>query len=112
MREFVNSMEKDIDVVKDKLGSSNSAGTEVPALLRRASDVERRYADQAVPEPGSVSGQFSALAGAYGLGWPVDDNATAGRKLDQELATEGKRGRFRRRWQAPSTRFGSQATGS
>jgi hypothetical protein len=92
VREFVNSMEKDIDVVKDKLDSSNAAGTDVTGLLRRASDVERRSATQTPSEAWkTLSGQLSALAGAYGLGWPVDANATAVRKTDRELATEAKR---------------------
>src|SRR5262245_30730202 len=42
VKKFLKDMEDAIDLVKDRLKSTYAAGPEVTALLRRASDVERR----------------------------------------------------------------------
>jgi hypothetical protein len=92
VRRFLDDMEKDIDLVKDRLKPDYAAGPEVTALLRRASDVERRYQTQPGGEAWkTLSGQLSALAGAYGVGWPLDGSANAARRMDRELAVEAKR---------------------
>jgi hypothetical protein len=93
VRKFVSQMEDDLDVVKDRIKPEYSAGSEVTALLRRASDVQRRNAAQGGGSEAwkTLSTQFGALAGAYGVGWPVDGAASAQRKMDRELSTEAKR---------------------
>jgi hypothetical protein len=92
VKKFLKDLEDDIDLVKDRLDSSYAAGPEVTALLRRASDVERRYQREGTPEAWkTLGGQLSELARVYGLGWPVDVSANALRKMDRELAVEAKR---------------------
>lgn len=95
VKKFVNDMKKDIETVDGRLKSSYAANPEVTAMLRRASDVERRYASQPQGAPDAwkgLSGQLKALAAAYGLPWPVDTAAAnAQRRMDGELASEVKR---------------------
>ena len=78
VNKFLRSMADDIDTVKDKLKADYAAAPEVTALLRRASDVERRT--QAQPPTSEawkpLSVQYAQLAAAYGLGWPVDGSAS------------------------------------
>ena len=89
VRKFLDDMEDSLDVVKDRLKSDYAAGPEVTALLRRASDVERRYALQGRPDSWQpVSTQFAQLAAAYAVSWPMEGNASAQRKMDGELAAE------------------------
>ena len=91
VRKFLDSMEKDIDLVKERLKPTYGAGPEVTGLLRRASDVERRYQTQPSGEAWkALSAQLANLASAYGLGWPVDANASGEHKMDGELAAEVK----------------------
>ena len=91
---FLNDLEKDIHLVKDRLKPSYAANAEVTALLRRASDVERRYKSGAAQAPEAwktMSDQLASLAAAYGVGWPLDDTANAVRRMDGELGAEAKK---------------------
>lgn len=93
VRRFLQDMERDIDLVKDRIDSDYAANPEVTSLLRRASDVERRAQTGGAPSEAwkTLGGQFAALAGAYGLAWPIDASATAQRKMDRELAVDARR---------------------
>lgn len=92
VKKFLKDMKGDIGLVKGRLNSSYAAGPEVTALLRRASDVERRYQREGTPEAWkTLGGQLASLAGTYGLAWPVEANANALRKMDKEVAVEAKR---------------------
>ena len=92
VHKFLDDMEHDIDLVEDRLESRYAAGPEITALLRRASDVERRYGPTGAPETWTTLGrQFAALAAAYGVGWPIDAAATGQRKMDGELARDAAR---------------------
>jgi hypothetical protein len=92
VKKFLKDLEDSLDLVKDRLKSTYAAGPEVTALLRRASDVERRYATQGSSEAWKpLSGQFAALAAAYSVSWPTDANANAERRMDGELAAEAAR---------------------
>ena len=95
VKKFIGDMKKDIETVDSRLKSSYAANPEVTAMLRRASDVERRYSAQPQGAPEAwkgLSGQLKALAAAYGLSWPVDTAAAnAQRRMDGELAAEVKR---------------------
>ena len=89
---FLDDFEHDIDAVKEHVGKSDSAGPEVTALLRRASDVERRYranpSNTGSAEWGALSAQFKQLADAYGTPWPLESTETrAARLSDKELGT-------------------------
>lgn len=90
---FLRDFERDIDTVKNRLNGNSSAGPEVTTLLRRASDVERRNqanGSAATGPWGALSAELSALASAYGVGWPIDPTAQAQRLTDRELATAVK----------------------
>jgi hypothetical protein len=92
VRRFLNDMEKEIDLVKDRLNSNYAASPEVTTLLRRASDVERRAQTEKPSEAWrTLGGQFQSLAAAYGVGWPLEGSANALRKMDKELAADAKR---------------------
>jgi hypothetical protein len=89
VEEFLNDFERDIDTLKDRFEGTYAAGPEVTALLRRASDVERR--NQAGNTDGgaawkTLSGQFAAMAAAYGVSWPMPASGVAQRLNDRELA--------------------------
>lgn len=89
VEEFLRDFERDIDTLKDRFEGTYAAGPEVTALLRRASDVERR--NQANSSDGgtawkTLSGQFAAMAAAYGVSWPMPASAVAQRLNDRELA--------------------------
>ena len=94
VRKFLNDLERDIHLVKDRLKPSYAANPEVTALLRRASDVERRYRSGTAQAPEAwktMSNQLASLAAAYGVGWPLDDTANAVRRMDGELGAEAKK---------------------
>jgi hypothetical protein len=89
---FLDDMEKDIDLVRERLGDRYAAGAEVTALLRRASDLERGSVALGRPERWKLlSGEFASLARAYRVAWPMDAAATAQRITDHELADHAKR---------------------
>jgi hypothetical protein len=91
VEQFLEDFEKDIDTLKERYNSNYAASREAVTLLRRASDVERRYQRQGGPgasEWSALSGRFATLATAYGASWPIDANSTdVGRLGDKELAS-------------------------
>jgi hypothetical protein len=92
VRRFLSDMEREIDLVKDRLNSDYAASPEVTSLLRRASDVERRAQTEKPSEAWkTLGGQFQSLAAAYGVGWPLEGSASGLRKMDKELAADAKR---------------------
>lgn len=89
VEEFLRDFERDINTLKDRFKGSYAAGPETTALLRRASDVERRNRANGTDGGATwktLAGQFEAMAGAYGVSWPMDATATAQRLNDKELA--------------------------
>lgn len=89
VKEFLRDFERDIDTLKDRFKGTYAAGPEVTALLRRASDVDRR--NQANRTDGGepwkyLAAQFQQMAASYGASWPMDATATAQRLNDKELA--------------------------
>ena len=92
VKRFLNDFENDIHAFKDHFGKPDSAGPEATALLRRASDVERRYranpSNTGAAEWNAMSSQFKQLADAYGAPWPVESTETRAMRLsDKELGT-------------------------
>ena len=91
VKEFLKSFEKDIDTFNDRFKSTKSAATEALALLRRASDVERRVRQQGgISTPGewaALATQCKALAAAYGAAFPIESmDVGVNRLSDKELA--------------------------
>lgn len=93
VKDYLRNLEQDIRRAKDRLDKQNAASPEVTALLRRASDVERRNAgSQSAPRPSwsTLSAQLQSLATAYGVSWPIREGEVALRLTDRELATRAK----------------------
>lgn len=92
VKEFLKGFEKDIETFNDRFKSSKSAGPEAIALLRRASDVERRAKQQGISTPGewaALSTQLKALAAAYRLAFPIESmDAAANRLSDKDLVAQ------------------------
>src|SRR5262245_35615883 len=90
VKTFLKDFEDEIDVLKSRFKPSHAASLEVLALLRRGSDVELRNRRQGLTpssEWPALGSKLSALAGAYGVGWPVESmNVQAARLNDGELA--------------------------
>lgn len=91
VRRFLDDFEKDIREVKDRVKPDYPADAEVTALLRRASDIERRAraGGQATPAPEwqAMSSELSSLASAYGTTFPLPTaEATAARFTDTDVA--------------------------
>ncbi len=92
VKRFLNDFEDDIHAFKDRFGKPDSAGPEATALLRRASDVERRYranpSNAGAAEWSAMSAQFKQLADGYGAPWPIESTETRAMRLsDKELET-------------------------
>jgi hypothetical protein len=90
VKRFLNDFENEIHAFKDRFGKPDSAGPEATALLRRASDVERRYranpSNTGAAAWSAMSAQFEQLADAYGTPWPIESTETRAMRLsDQEL---------------------------
>jgi hypothetical protein len=87
---FLKDFEKAIDLVKDRYAPGSAAATEVLALLRLSSDVELRNRRQGLApssEWPALGAKLGALAGAYGLAWPIESmNVQPARLNDGELA--------------------------
>jgi len=107
VREYLKSFAKDIDTFNDRFKDTKSAGTDALALLRRASDVERRVRQQggiSTPaEWAALSTQCKALAAAYGAVFPLESmDATANRLSDKELIERlDEMGRLAKRVKGP-----------
>ncbi len=91
VRKFLEDFEDEIDTFKDRFTSNYSAGSEALALLRRGSDVERRYrtsGQTGASEWSALGANFATLAQAYGTPWPIETmDVQAGRLNDDELVT-------------------------
>ena len=76
VKQFLKGFEDDIDKLKDKFKAENAAVTEANQVLRKGSDVERRYKQRGGPagsEWQAFSNSLQALAGAYGVQtWPFE----------------------------------------
>jgi hypothetical protein len=91
VKDFLKDFDKSIDVVKDRFKPENAASMEVMSLLRRGSDVELRNRRQGLTpssEWPALGSKLAALAGSYGVGWPVESmNVQAVRLNDGELSS-------------------------
>lgn len=96
VKQFLKDFEKDIDTLKDRVSDSYAANPEALSLLRRASDVDRRYSARqgqgvGASEWASLGKQFATLAAAYGAQWPaITDGLGVGRLTDKQLETQLK----------------------
>lgn len=90
VKAFLKAFEQDIDTFNDRFKSTRNGTTEVIALLRRASDVERRYQVQGgvgKAEWTKLGTDLGQLATAFRSPWPIASmDATAYRIGDAELA--------------------------
>ena len=89
VKQFLKGFKDDLDKLDDKFGSQYSAIPEATAVLRKGSDVERRYARQggaASSEWTALSNSLGSLARAYGLAWPIESLDVQPTRLnDKEL---------------------------
>jgi hypothetical protein len=87
---FLDEFERDIHQAKDRYKPSYSAGPEVLAVLRRGSDIERRYQQggRGASEWDALSEQLGLLAQAYGLEWPLTTMEVQGGRLNDQEAAE------------------------
>lgn len=93
VKEFLKAFEKDIETFNDRFRKSKSAGSEATALLRRASDVERRVREQggiSTPaEWAALASQCKSLAAAYGVAFPIESmEVSANRLSDEDMAAQ------------------------
>lgn len=85
---YLNDFTKQIDKAEDRFKPEYSAGAEVLALLRQASDIDRSMQGQTGRPPKSASEwealsvNLRRLAENYGLSWPVDSSATGGSRVN------------------------------
>jgi hypothetical protein len=96
VKQFLRDFEKDIDTLKDRVSDTYAANTEAASLLRRASDVDKRYVERqgqgvGASEWAALGTQFGALAASYGAPWPtITDGTGIGRLTDKQMATQLK----------------------
>jgi hypothetical protein len=90
VKNFLRDFEKDLERYDDRFKGTYGAVPEAQALLRRASDVERRYRQQGGPgtsEWRALGDRFATLAAAYGAPWPLEAlDSPMSRLNDKELA--------------------------
>lgn len=85
---YLSDFKSQIDKAKDRFKPEYSAGAEVFALLRQASDIDRSMAGQAGAPPKSASEwealavNLRRLAENYGLYWPIDSSATGASRVN------------------------------
>lgn len=91
VKQFLKGFEDDLDKLKDKFKPENAATAEASAVLRKGSDVDRRYRQRggaANSEWNSLSSNLGALAAAYGMAWPIESlDAQPARVNDKEMVT-------------------------
>ena len=90
VKEYLKGFEKDIETFNDRFGNNRSAAAEALAVLRKASDVERRVRQEGGSStPGewaALAAQCKALAAAYGAVWPIESmEVTLSRLNDKDL---------------------------
>lgn len=102
VKAFLKDFEKAVDTAKSRFSSTNVADTEVLAVLRLGSDVEARSRRQGGTPWSSwvpLGAKLEALAGAYGVAWPIQSMDVAGgrvndaavvAKLDQLAVAAGR----------------------
>jgi gas vesicle protein len=90
VRQFLKGFKDDISKLKDKFKPENAAVAEATQLLRKGSDVERRYKQRggaAGSEWAALSNNLGALAAAYGGPWPIETLDVAFTRVnDKDLA--------------------------
>jgi hypothetical protein len=90
VKTFLRDFEKDLEKYDERFKSTYGAVPEAQALLRRASDVDRRYRQQGGPgasEWRALGDRFGTLAAAYGAPWPLEAlDSPMSRLNDKELA--------------------------
>jgi hypothetical protein len=90
VKQFLKGFDDDLDKLDDKFESDYSAIPEAMAVLRKGSDVDRRYrrlSGAASSEWTALSNSLGALARAYGLDWPMESlDVQPVRLNDRELA--------------------------
>lgn len=92
VRQFLRGFEDDIKRARDKFKPDYPAIPEVTAVLRKTSDVERRYQQRggaAGSEWQALSNSLASLAAAYGVGqWPIESLDTQVMRVnDKDMAS-------------------------
>jgi hypothetical protein len=91
VKSFLRDFEKDLERYDDRFKGTYGAVPEAQALLRRASDVDRRYRQQGgagTSEWRALGDRFAILAAAYGAPWPLESlDVPLSRLNDKELAS-------------------------
>lgn len=88
VRRFLEDFEKQIETARKRFTSDYSAGAEVLALLRQASDIDRAMQAQwgrpakSASEWDALAIRLRRLAENYGLPWPVDMTATGASRVN------------------------------
>jgi DNA repair exonuclease SbcCD ATPase subunit len=76
VKQFLKGFEDDIDRARDKFKAESAAIPEITNVLRKGSDVERRYKQRsgaAGSEWQALSNSLASLAAAYGVPqWPIE----------------------------------------
>lgn len=94
---FLKDFRDQIDKARDRFKPDYSAGAEVLALLRQASDIDRAMQAQMDRPPKSASewealaANLRTLAENYGLPWPVDASATGGSRVNDRALIQSAR---------------------
>jgi hypothetical protein len=94
---FLKDFKDQIDKARDRFKPEYSAGAEVFALLRQASDIDRAMQAQMDRPPKSASewealaANLRALAENYNLPWPVDASATGGSRVNDRALIQSAR---------------------
>ncbi len=91
VKRFLEGFKEDLDRLDDKFKPQYNAIPEATTVLRKASDVDRRYRRQggaANSEWTALSNTFAVLARAYSLDWPIESlDEQPARLNDRELVT-------------------------
>ena len=87
---FLNDFQQNIDRVEERLKSNYAASAEVGTLLRQATIIESFFRQQAPGTKGEsewnrLATDLGALAGAYGVVFPLSEHATVRRIGDGEV---------------------------
>ena len=89
---FLDDFQDSIKNLGERLKPDYAASQEVGAVLRQASAIDRYFRQQpggtrGESEWNQLAGELKLLAGAYGAGFPLAENAPVRRIGDRELAT-------------------------
>jgi hypothetical protein len=90
---FLDDFQESIDHLEERLKPEYAASSEVAAVLRQASGIERFFREQPAGTQGEsewnrLATDLKLLAAAYGTDFPIREGAAVRRVGDRELAAE------------------------